>query len=191
MSDTNPLSSTQSVLYFAYGANMHPGQIAGRCGEVEVEVVAVARLPGYALAFFGRSERWDGGEESAVRQPGSDLWGVLYRLSAAAFDRLDAWQGAKLDGTGAYFHSPAQVVAADGSGHMAVMYRRSTTREPALPSTEYLDYVAGAAESRGVAAGYVEKLRTIDSVKASYPVPKEGPTDRFLASLPLGASCAC
>lgn len=185
----NPLSSTQPVLYFAYGSDMHPDQIAGRAPGAEV--AAVARLGGFATAFFGRSERWDGGEESAVRMAGAEMWGVVYRLSPAAFDRLDAWQGARLDGTGGYFHCPAEVVAADGMPYSAVMYRRSSTREPAPPSREYLAFIAEAAERRGLPAAHVATLRAMDSVPASYPVPKEGPTDRFLAGLPLGASCAC
>jgi|AGTN01.1.fsa_nt_gi AIG2-like family. len=185
----NDLSSTQPVLYFAYGANMHPGQIIARCHGAEV--VAVAKLADHALAFFGRSERWDGGEEAAIRRPGAELYGVVYRLSPAAFDRLDAWQGAKLDGSGAYFHCPADVVAEDGTAYSAVMYKRSTTGEPQPPSTEYLSYIAAGAEKHGLPAAYVQALKAMGSVKASYAVPKEGPTDRFLMSLPLGAPCAC
>lgn len=182
----NPLSSTQSVLYFAYGADMHPDQIAGRVGAVEV--VAVARLPNHALGFFARSERWDGGEESAVRTHGSNLWGVVYRLSPAAFDRLDAWQGAKLDGTGGYFHCPAEVAGADGTPYSTVMYKRATTREPLPPSTEYLTFIAEGAARQGVPTA---DFRIMISVPATYAVPKEGPSDRFLSTLPLGASCAC
>lgn len=185
----NDISSTQPVLYFAYGSNMHPDQIGGRVGPVEV--VAVARLPDHALGFFARSERWDGGEESAIRQPGHDLWGVVYRLPPAAADRLDAWQGAKLDGTGGYFHCPAEVTGPDGTPYSAIMYKRSTTREPLAPSSEYLGYIVDAAERNGLPSAYIQKLKARDAINASYAVPKEGPTDRFLATLPLGASCAC
>lgn len=183
------LSSTQPVLYFAYGANMHPEQITARAREVEM--VSVARLANYSLAFFGHSERWDGGEESAIRRPGATLWGVVYRLSPAAFDRLDAWQGAKLDGTGDYFHSPAEVLGEDGTPYSAVMYRRSSTREAQPPSMEYLSFIAGGAERQGLPAPYVQDLLDMESSPATYTVPKEGPTDRFLLSLPLGAACAC
>lgn len=185
----NDASSNEPVLYFAYADNLHPQEIFTRLKQVEK--VAVAKLPNYVLGFFGQSERWDGGEPSAVREPGADLWGVVYRLSIAAFDRLDAWQEVKLDGSGRYFHCPAEVTGEDGTPYSAAMYRLTSTRDQGKPSAEHLAYLAEGAQQQGLPDIYVESLMGIPSLKAGYEVPVITPRDGFLVSLPLNASCAC
>lgn len=180
------LSSKKSVLYFAYGANMNAQQIAARC--TKPKFVAAARLPDHAIGFFGHSERWDGGEETLVPKAGSDLYGVVYELSPSAFDRLDAWQSVKLDGTGRYFHTPAEVIGLDGAVYSVLLYKKAERGRPRPPSADYLAYIADGAEAHGLPSDYLAALRGIATRKAGYPVPKEDCTDRFLMT---AGSCAC
>lgn len=175
------------ILYFAYGANMNGGQIAARC-RTKPKVVAVAKLPDYAIAFFGHSERWDGGEETAIVQPGETLWGVIYEVSLSSLDHLDAWQGAKLDGSGPYFHSPAEAVGADGTTYPVLLYRKDILGETRMPSTEYLEHIVCGAEEHGLPAEYVRKLRSIAAKKAGYAVPKPDDAEKVLRSM---VSCVC
>ncbi|PKU24703.1 gamma-glutamylcyclotransferase [Telmatospirillum siberiense] len=184
MSTTRPKSP---ILYFAYGANMNGGQISSRC-RTKPRVVAVAKLPGYGIAFFGHSERWDGGEETALARAEESLWGVVYELSHSAFDHLDAWQGAKLDGSGPYFHSPAEAIGEDGTTYAVLLYRKDILGEARAPSTEYLEHIVSGAEEHGLPAAYVRKLRSITSEKAGYPVPRADDADRILGA---ALSCAC
>lgn len=184
----NPLSSTTSVLYFAYGANMNETQITTRCRAAKA--IGAARLPDHALMFFGHSERWDGGEETVLFQSGEEIYGVVYELTPTAFDRLDAWQGVRLDGTGAYFHCPAEVIGLDGQPYSALMYKRSTLGEASRPSMEYLTHILAGAEAHGLPESYLNRLRAIPSEGARYKVPKADHTDRFLTVLE-GSGCSC
>ena len=194
MSDVSPIGADPSrrepLLYFSYGGNMDPRQIGARCRETP-EPDAIARLADHALVFHGADERWEGGEETLARRPGSEVWGVVWRLSAAAFDRLDAWQGVKLDGTGACFHSPADVVTAEGAVHSILTYRKASLGEPRPPSAPHLAMIAAAARAQGLPAAYVEALAASESIEPSAPVPREARADRFLAAAAFGASCAC
>jgi len=158
-------------LIFSYAANMNPGLIASRCFKPELHVVA--RLPGHTLAFFDYSKRWDGGAATLISSPGEDLWGIVYRLSFWDTERLDSWLDVRLDGTGAYFLLPAEVIGVDGATYPVLLYRKfyhGGPRQP--PSEEYLETILAGAVARGLPAPYIEKLRQIETQKATFPVPR-------------------
>ena len=157
------------LLYFAYGSNMNPVQIKARC--LGAEVLAVARLVDHRLAFFGTSMVWDGALETVVPAPGRDVWGVLYALSPLDADSLDAWQDARFDGTGAYFHYPSVVIDVLGQRHDVLLYKKDLLGAPQKPSCEYLEHIARGAEARGLPPQYVAHLRGLAAKKAAYPVP--------------------
>lgn len=156
-------------LFFAYGSNMNPEQIASRC--FKPEACAVACLPGYELSFYGHSRRWDGGEATVIPQPGEGVWGVVYKLTLADSERLDSWQDVRLDGTGAYFHYPTVVMDAQGNEYPVLLYKRFLSGEPGSPSREYLDTVISGALFHGLPSAYLGKLRGMPTVPASFPVP--------------------
>ncbi|WP_031336569.1 gamma-glutamylcyclotransferase family protein [Rhodopseudomonas sp. B29] len=176
----------KAVLHFAYGADMNPEQIAERCSGAKV--VAVARLPDYALSFHGQSQVWDGGEEAAVPRPGCHLYGVVYRLSPSDADRLDAAQGVRLNGTGGYFHYPADVIGLDGNRWNVVLHKKDVLREFRSPSREYLDFIVAGAQFHRLPVDYIEGLRAIDAAPASYPVPHRAVEQFRILST---SSCAC
>lgn len=157
-------------LYFAYGSNMNHDQITSRC--YKPEVVAIARLSDHVISFFGYSKRWDGGEATLISKPGEDLWGVVYKLSFFDSERLDSWQDVRLDGTGSYFLFPTEVVDKDGNNYPVLLYKKFFSGEPLFPSTEYLDTIVSGALSRGIPAGYIERLKGIETKPASFPVPR-------------------
>jgi gamma-glutamylcyclotransferase len=171
--------------YFAYGSNMNREQIMARC--VRPEVVGIARLPHHRLAFYGYSRVWDGGLETVVAAPGQEVWGVIYRLTVADWDRLDTWQDVRLDGTGAYFHSPEQVMDTEGRTHLVFVYKKDSLREPRPPSREYLDFIIQGAAARGLPAGYREELSRLKSTPAGFEVPRQSKVSHELS---LGSSCS-
>jgi len=61
-------------LIFLYGSNMHPKQLAQRC--FGANTVAVALLHNFKLSFYGYTEEWDGGLETAEPCEGEVVWGV-------------------------------------------------------------------------------------------------------------------
>ncbi|MFA7059900.1 MAG: gamma-glutamylcyclotransferase family protein [Pedobacter sp.] len=166
----NDIHNGTHHLYFAYGSNMNQGQISSRC--YKPEVIAIARLSNHGISFFGYSKRWDGGEATLVSKPGEDLWGVVYKLSFFDSERLDSWQDVRLDGTGSYFLFPTKVVDKDGNNYPVLLYKKFFSDEPRFPSTEYLDTIVSGAESRGIPAGYIERLKGIETKPASFPVPR-------------------
>jgi len=159
-------------LYFLYGSNANPKQIAARGGQAVR--VGVARLADHRLAFFGHSGTWDSGEETLVESPGDDAWGVLYELTFGDAERLDGWQGVRLDGSGPYFHFPVEVEELGGHRHAALVYRKDSCREASLPSSELLSFIVEGALVQGLPPAYIARLRALESRRAAYPVPKPG-----------------
>lgn len=157
-------------VYFLYGSNANPKQAAVRGGRAER--LGVARLADYRLAFFGHSGTWDSGEETLVESPGDEAWGVLYRMTLGDAEQFDAWQGARLDGSGPYFHLPVEVVGLDGRRHAALIYRKDSCREASLPSNELLAFIIEGALAQGLPPAYIARLRALESHRASHPVPK-------------------
>lgn len=170
---------------FAYGANMNPAQMAQRCSRPVV--FAIARFPGHSLGFFGYSNVWDGALETAIPNPGHDLWGVVYELSFMDGQRLDAWQDARLDGGGNYFHYPAQVVDTEGKRHTVLLYKKDVLGPVQKPSREYLELIVQGAVERGLPEDYIESMRGMESKQAGYPVPDRGDT---LRELNVVSSCS-
>lgn len=177
------------LAFFAYGSDMHPEQIARRCGAAEFAGAAV--LYGFRMAFFGHDGLWDSGRETLVPQPGGQVWGAIYRLGLSDKDRLDLWHDARLDGNGASYHYPAWVFTPDGRRLPVCFYRASAPEEPAQPSVEYRRYLCEAAALRGLPVGYVDQLRAVAARPAAYPVPKRSrfnPADWLPADC---SSCGC
>jgi len=172
----SPFQPSDHPIYFVYGANMNPAQIAARCSKPEV--LAIARLAGHRLAFFGHSGIWDSGEETVIRQPGEEVWGVVYKLSFSDAEALDTWQDVRLDGSGAYFHYPSHVIDANGVGYPVTLYKKDASGEPQLPSKEYMAHIVTGALRHGLPVDYIERLKRIETKSAGYPVPRKDLSDR-------------
>jgi gamma-glutamylcyclotransferase len=173
-------------LFFAYGSNMNPVQIASRC--FKPEALAVARLEDHVLSFHGESRRWGGGEATVINKPGENVWGVVYKLTLSDSERLDSWQDVRLDGTGSYFHYPTEVTDAEGKSYPVLIYKRFQAGEPSSPSEELLETIVAGASFRELPAAYLEKLRNIATVKASFPVPRIFEHEREIT---FGVPCDC
>jgi hypothetical protein len=163
-------------LYFAYGGDMDLGTLRSRAGDAAV--FSPARLVGYRLAFFGHDPIWDGGVETLVKDAQAEAWGVLYRLRPAEWERLDTCMGASLDGAGAYFHYPVEVVTPAGAAQQVRTYRKAVQGEPRQPSTEYMSHLVAAARASTLPSEYQAYLRALPSTPARFPVPKRDPSRR-------------
>ncbi len=168
--------------YFAYGSNMNKEQMLAR--GAKPKVVGVAKLPGHQLAFFDYSAVWDGAEETVVPAPGHDVWGIVYELSPSDRERLDDAQDVRLDGSGAYFHSPAKVTDQEGKVYTVLLYKRDKLGIPQKPSQEYLNFIVQGAVDHELPSGYVETLRRMESKKAGFVVPRQR------KSLASGGDCS-
>jgi gamma-glutamylcyclotransferase len=158
------------LYYFAYGPNMNARQMTERCPTAKP--IAVAKLSQHRLAFFGTSKVWDGGMETVVPDPARDVWGVIYKLGSSEANRLDVWQDARQDGTGAYFNYPTLLTDTQGVTRIALSYKKDILNEPRAPSAEFLNFIIQGAVENGLPSGYIDELRQTLSKPAQYVVPK-------------------
>ncbi len=79
------------MLYFAYGSNLDPGQMASRCPSARG--LFRACLPDHRLDFTYFSTRWAGGSADVVQHFGDRVWGILYELDPDELARLDRFEG--------------------------------------------------------------------------------------------------
>jgi len=136
--------------YFAYGSNMNLAQMKQRC--LSPKVLGIARLPGYKVEFYGYSAIWVGAQETVVRDQQSEVWGVLYELQFYDCESLDTYQDARVNGMGAYFHYPVEVINIDQGTIDAIIYKKDVLKEAKFPSTEYLDFIVQGAIEQGLPA---------------------------------------
>ena len=74
---------TEKNLYFAYGANMHPGQMAWRCPKALASTSFVLR--DWALKFYSHA--------TIVPKNGAQCAGVLWNLTPECEQELDNFEG--------------------------------------------------------------------------------------------------
>lgn len=152
------------VLFFAYGANVHPGWLRRRVPGARL--LGAAALPGHRLAFRKRGR--DGAARSDVRpdsEPGAMLPGALYELPAEALQRLGA------AGAG-YLVEEADVVTPEGP-RRAMLFRAAPAEldDSLLPWDWYLALLRRGAELLDLPAGHQRWL-------ASVPVQVDADEDR-------------
>jgi gamma-glutamylcyclotransferase len=172
---------------FAYGSNLNSEQVRARC--TNAKLVAVAKLAAHQLGFFGYSPIWDGAEESVIPAAGQDVWGVIYELTPSDKEKLDDWQDALFDGSGSYFHSPAKVTGSDGKEYSVLLYKKAKLGNPEKPSEEYLNFIVQGAVERGLPSAYIDQLRSLETRKAKFVVPR--PRKSARQAVPGGECGSC
>ena len=144
-------------LYFAYGSNLNPAQMAARCPGHRV--VGRASLPGYALRFRGYGRDWAGAVGTVEPLAGSIVHGVLFELTAEHYATLDEYEG--YDGPGAasnlYDRVEIEVVREDGTPVRALTYVIRPLEE-GLPSRAYRDAIVAGLRHHGLPEEYVARL---------------------------------
>ena len=140
------------TLYFAYGSNMDPAQMAERCpGSV---ALGAARVSGWRLTFTRDSPAWGGGVGHIEADPGSEVWGVLWDLTPEHLAALDVYEGIEI---GAYVRD-VLTVSFEGREVEAQVYL-AIPRGYKKPSKKYLSALIRGAEAHGCPDDYVEQLR--------------------------------
>lgn len=78
------------ALYFAYGSNLDPVQLAERCPSALPRFRA--RLDDHRIDFTHFSARWTGGAADVLPHSGRHVWGVVYEMDASDLTRLDRFE---------------------------------------------------------------------------------------------------
>lgn len=143
-------------LYFAYGSNMSPRQMASRCpGALPL---GPALLPGYRLAFDLPSRFWGGWVADVRPDPRGTVWGVLWRLRPEHWAILDDYEDVD---ERRYERVTLVVERPDGERCAAQLYRVVTPRGEGLPSRDYLDTLLEGAKAHGLPPAYVATLEAL------------------------------
>lgn len=129
--------------YFAYGSNLSVEQMAQRCPAAARGEVAA--LPGWRFVINRR------GVATIVPDPEARVMGLLWDLSETCEVALDRFEGVT---SGIY-----RKRSLDIRGASALVYV-ATDERPGAPRESYLESIAAAAESLGMAQSYRDSLAT-------------------------------
>lgn len=157
----NSAAKSSTFKYFAYGSNMLKERLcaAERCPSAVV--IGTGYVEGRRLTFDKVSQDGSGKCDAEPTRRSSDrVYGVLFDVALAERDSLN-----KAEGLGkGYEEETVRVVTAQGSVDAVTFI--ATRKEPALRPYHWYKAltVAGAVEQQ-LPAGYVEWLRTADSVE--------------------------
>lgn len=141
------------MLYFAYGSNMDPVQMARRCpGSVSL---GRARLLDHRLVFTWDSSMWGGGVGHVTAAPGEHVWGVLWDLDQRHLDALDAYEQV----AHGIYRRTILTVEHHGELREAQIYLSNDDRVR-RPSRRYVRALVRGARAHDFPVDYVKLLRT-------------------------------
>ncbi len=137
------------VLYFAYGSNLDPEQMASRCPSARVAFPA--QLADHRLDFTYFSARWSGGSADVVRHFGDSVWGIVYELDAAELQRLDRFEGG--------YQRVFLPVRDDQERGRSVISYEVPLKRSFRPTTRYIQKLLLWGEHWGLPQTYLDQLR--------------------------------
>lgn len=151
--------STQTFLYFAYGANMFSRRIQASNIAPSAVAIDIGFVQGHRFAF-GKVSRDGSGkcDIEATNNPNNRAYGVLYKINVKDRESLNAAEGL---GTG-YSEAEVQVATATGT-YTAATYVASYKEAVLRPYQWYKAFVIAGALDHGLPAEYIEWLRTFEA----------------------------
>jgi cation transport regulator ChaC len=154
------------MLYFAFGSNLDPDQIAERCPDHRV--VGRAALRDHRLVFPLHSNRWNGGVASVQLHHGGTVWGMIYDLTDEDLKSLDGYEGFRGAGDQHNVYDRVTVTADidrpdDGSIPRRVRCETYVARpsNPGPPSQRYLDAILKGARHHRLPEEYLQALSAV------------------------------
>lgn len=140
-----------TFFYFAYGSNMLPARLLGRCPSAKAVGLGVARA--WSLEFSKASK--DGsGKATLVAAPNSAIPGVIFEIDLREREQLGQHEGV---GFG-YKRDDDFVV--EGSAAPTSSYFGTALGQALRPFDWYLATVIAGAEHHGLDADHVSALRS-------------------------------
>jgi gamma-glutamylcyclotransferase (GGCT)/AIG2-like uncharacterized protein YtfP len=121
------------TLVFAFGSNLHLGQMVSRCPSTTF--YDRARLADHRLTFAGWSDRWESPVATVKPRKGHSVHGVVYQIDAKDLVALDRAEGAPH----VYARESIKVTLASGKRARACTYQLVRFAEEEFePSDAYL-----------------------------------------------------
>lgn len=139
-----------TFLYFAYGSNMLPARLLGRCPSARAVGLGVAR--GWNLEFSKVSN--DGsGKATLVPAPASAIPGVIFEIDLTEREKLDKHEGVGLG------YRRDDTFAVEGSTGPTSSYLGTLLDQTRQPFDWYLATIIAGAELHGLDIAYVASLK--------------------------------
>jgi len=136
-----------SALYFAFGSNTVPAQMAQRCPGAALLGNAV--LPDHRFRIGSR------GYGTVVPEAGATVHGVLWELREQDEAALDVYEGVR---HGLYRKVQCRVRTAAGDDRTALVYVAADP-EPGGAVAGYVERIVAAGEVHGFPDAYLDELR--------------------------------
>jgi hypothetical protein len=167
---------------FAYGSNMHLGDLArwlraNGSAEALPARVAAARIEDYELAWNYRSVARAGGAANAKSRAGAALRGLALWGDDRMLAALDRKEGHP-DRYDRGDHPIRATLLADGATIPSWLYRVAPAHEleaAVPPRRAYLELLIEAAAQHGLGADYVAHLRQIPTSDEGHAVGDQAP----------------
>jgi gamma-glutamylcyclotransferase len=155
------MSTTETILYFAYGSNMLSQRLQERAPSAGA--VAIGKISGRRLCWHKRSRDGSGKCDADVSENTDDcVWGVIYRVSAHEKPALDIAEGL---GSG-YAEKTVHVITSQRV-MVAITYVATIKDAALLPFDWYKSLVLAGAREHALPPGYVLNLKEVNSAADS------------------------
>ncbi len=139
------------TFYFTYGSNMIHERMMSRCPSAEMR--GRATLVGHRLVFNRKGDYVDGGVASVIRDPGRNVYGMIYALNADDLENLD-----EAEVKTSYRRVEKSVL--NENGELADCQLYVTFPQGDMEADQsYLEGIIAAAKEAGLPDGYIEELR--------------------------------
>lgn len=154
--------------YFAYGSNMDTDQMTARCPGSQL--IGKAALRDYRLDFTYFSDARQCNCADIIAAEGSQVWGLLYEVSASDLANLDRIEGHPTE----YKRFQVAVYDEHGVEHVAYTYEVVTKQGHLLPtSAEYLNLLQKAAARFAFPDDYQKMIAAIQVASPIIAYPQE------------------
>jgi gamma-glutamylcyclotransferase len=142
-----------TFLYFAYGSNLWPPQMCGRCASARP--IGSGVIHGWRLAYD--KPGGDGTAKANLREePGSEVHGVVYELDSSDREELDRAEPG-------YTSFDLEVRLDDDRAVEALTYRYEPDGTSSLPADWYVSLVTSGASHHGLATSYVDSHLKVEA----------------------------
>lgn len=152
------------IQYFAYGSNLDRRQMRARCPTSVT--TSIGCLRGYRLEFMAYSPPnsavipWNGGAANIAPASDSDVWGLVYRLTAADLISLDRHEGYPA----LYTRFQSEVETPNGILSSVWAYKLVGRRVPMAPDKAYLRVILKGAEEVRLPEEYRQSITRLAAV---------------------------
>ncbi|XP_072561628.1 gamma-glutamylcyclotransferase a isoform X2 [Paramormyrops kingsleyae] len=161
------MSNVGHFMYFAFGSNLLKERL--QLKNPSAVFHCLGRLKDYCLTFGFTEEqfdnRWHGGVATIEESEGTDVWGVIWKMSKDNLDSLDKscaplWRQEAVD-VGMY--SPLEVMVETDRGAILCRTYRMNKFRASPPSPQYKEVVCLGAQQNGLPPDYIKRLEAMQT----------------------------